>query len=179
MLVTMIIQFYVTSIKHGSSSDVTILTILIINTYDWFTSYMSDWKQFVSMNSYHPDLMPVTCGVPQTSVLGPVLFLISINDLHQAIQHYKVHHFIDDKNLCHKNNSVKNLNKLVNRDMKNLNNWFSTNKLLLNVEKTKLVNFKSPRELLFDKVKIKLTGRRLYLSNSVKYLSILIYKFLH
>ena len=76
--------------------------------------------------------------------------------------------FIRIFHLFHK--SVKNLNKLVNNDMKQMNNWFKPNKISLNVEKTKLVIFKSPRKVLSDEIKIKLTGKRLYPSNSVKYL---------
>ena len=67
--------------------------------YYWFKSYLSDRKQFVSINGYNSDLMPVDCGVPQGSVLGPLLFLIYINDLHKAIQYCKVHHFADDVTL--------------------------------------------------------------------------------
>ena len=85
--------------------------------------------------------------------------------------------FIRIFHLFHK--SVKNLNKLVNNDMKQMNNWFKPNKISLNVEKTKLVIFKSPRKVLSDEIKIKLTGKRLYPSNSVKYLGVRIDKFLH
>ena len=89
---------------------------------DWFKPYLSDRKQFVSINGYNYNLMPVICGVPQGFVLGPLLFLIYINDLHKAIRYCKVHHFADDTNLFHINKSVKNLNKLVNHDMRQLNN---------------------------------------------------------
>ena len=76
---------------------------------DWFKSYLSDRKQFVSINGYNSDLMPVDCGVPQGSVLGPLLFLIYINNLYKAIQYCKAHHFADDTNLFHTSKPVKNL----------------------------------------------------------------------
>ena len=90
-----------------------------------------------------------------------------------------MHHFADDTNLFPTNKSVKNLNRLVNHDMKQLNNWLSANKISLNIEKTNLVVFKSQRKVLSDETKIKLTRNRLYPSNSVKYLDVKIDKFLH
>ena len=82
--------------------------------------------------------------------------------------HGRVHHFADD-NLFHTNKLVKNLNKLVNHDMKQLNNQLSANKISLNIEKIELVIFKYSRKVLSDEIKIKLTGQRLYPSNSAKY----------
>ena len=79
---------------------------------------------------------------------GPLLFLIYINDLNQAIKFCKVHHFADDTNLLHFNKSVVNLNKLVNQDMKNLTVCLNANIVSLNVEKTELVIFKHQRKKL-------------------------------
>ena len=74
---------------------------------------------------------------------------------------------------------MKNLNKLANHEMKQLNNWLSANKTSLNVEKTELVFFKSPRKVLSDEIKIKLSGKRLYLLNLIKHIGVRIDKFLH
>ena len=64
-----------------------------------------------------------------------------------------MHHFADDTNLFHTSKSVKNVNKLVNRDMKRFNDWLSSNKIYLNVEKTELVISKSPNKVPPDEKK--------------------------
>ena len=79
----------------------------------------------------------------------------------KANQHCEVHHFANDANFFHTSKSVKNLNKVVNCDMKQLNNWLSANKISLSDEKTELVTFKSPRKVISDEI-IKLRGKRLY-----------------
>ena len=82
-----------------------------------------------------------------------------------------MYHFADDIRLFNTSKCVKNLSKLVNRDKKHLDNWFSANKISVNVEKTELVIFKSPRKLLPDEINIKISGKRLYPPNSVKFIA--------
>ena len=116
--------------------------------------------------------MPISLGFPPGSVLGPPLFLIYINDLNTAIKHCKVHHFADDTNLLHTNESIKKLNKAINSDLKNLTNWLNANKISLNVSKAELILFKPKiRKLDFD-LKLKLNSKRLYPTKSLKYLVI-------
>ena len=104
---------------------------------DWFKSYLSNRNQYVSINGYESGLAAINCGVPQGSVLGPLLFLLYINDLNQAIKFCKVHHFADDTNLLCLSNSIKKLSKLVHADLKHLLNWLNANKISLNVKKLK------------------------------------------
>ena len=131
---------------------------------EWFKSYLSNRKQYVSINGYDSNLADVKFGVPQGSVLGPLLFLIYINDLNQALKFCKVHHFAYDTNLLHFNKSIYRLNKYVNNKY--------ANRISLNVKKTELVIFKHQRKKLDSSIKIKLNLKRLYPSKSVKYLGI-------
>ena len=61
---------------------------------DWFKSYFPNRSQYVSINGYESGLVALNCGVPQVSVLGPLLFLLHINCLNQAIKFCKVYHFV-------------------------------------------------------------------------------------
>ena len=142
----------------------------------WFASYLSNRKQFVSINGNKSNLADVKCGVPEGSILGPLLFLIYINDLHVAIKYSEVHHFADDTSLLNFNSCVKSINKLVSYDLKNLSNWLRANKISLNVGKTELLLFTSSKKKLDCDLKIKLNGKRLYETDSAKYLGIQIDK---
>ena len=118
---------------------------------DWFKSYLSNRSQYVSINGYDSGLAAISCGVPHGSVLGPLLFLLHINDLDQAIKFYKVHHFADDPNLLCLGNSIKKLNKLVNADLKRLVNWLNVHKILLNAKKFEMIIFKSKQKKFVNK----------------------------
>ena len=126
----------------------------------WFKSYLNNRKQYVSINGFNSELDDIKCGVPQGSILGPLLFLLYINDLHASIMFSKVHHFADDTNLLHFSNSVKLLNKQINCDLKHLVNWLNANKISLNISKTELVLFKPLKKELDHELKIKLNGKQ-------------------
>ena len=89
-----------------------------------------------------------------------------------AIKHCKVHNFADDTNLLHIIDSIKKLNKAVNSDLRNLTNWLNANKISLNVSKTELILFMSKMQKLDFDLKLKLNGKRIYPTKSVKYLGI-------
>ena len=119
----------------------------------WFKSYLSNRKQYVSINGYDSNLADVKFGVPQGSVFGPLLFLIYINDLNQALKFCKVHQFSNDTNLIHFSKSVYRLNESVYLDLKNLTYWLNANRISLNVKKTELC-FKHQRKKLDSPIKI-------------------------
>ena len=92
--------------------------------------------------------------------------------MNQAIKFCKVYHFAGDTNLLHFSKSITKVNKYVNLDMKNLTDWLNANKISLNVQKTELVIFKHQRKKIDSEVKIKLSRKRLYPTDSLKYLGI-------
>ena len=141
---------------------------------DWFFSYLDNRKQFVSINGFESSHRNIKSGVPQGSVLGPLLFLIYINDLAFSVKHSTVHHFADDTNLLCINKSLKTLYKNMNYDLRGITDWLNGNKISLNASKTEFVIFRKPGQSLHLEFKIKLNGKRLYPSNYIKYLGILI-----
>ena len=122
---------------------------------EWFRSYLHNRTQIVSVDGEVFDIRTVKHGVPQGSVLGPLLFLIYINDLHNSILHSKVYHFANDTNLLHISSSYKKLQKNLNSDLKKLSNWLDANKISLNCTKTELISFHKPLSIIPPNIKIK------------------------
>ena len=138
------------------------------------SSYLSNRYQFVTVNGVSSKKALVKHGVPQGSVLGPLLFLIYINDLHHAIRYSIVHHFADDTNLINFSKSFKRLNIQMNKDLWHLWVWLNANKISLHAAKTEYVIFKSPNREIDHDFKLKIGGKRIFPSNHLKYLGVLI-----
>ena len=142
--------------------------------YNWFKSYLTNRHQYVSINEYLSKEAIMNYGVPQGSVLGPLLFLIYINDLYVAIKNSTVRHFADDTNLIIKNKSAKEITRDLNIDLRLLSKWLRANKISLNAKKTELIIFRSVRKIIDYDIKIKIDGKKLIPSNHIKYLGVYI-----
>ena len=141
--------------------------------YSLFKSYLNGRKQFVSISGCNSAELLMKHGVPQGSVLGPLLFLIYINDLHFAIGGSIVHHFADDTNLLCITDSLESLAETLNLDLQSLWHWLNANKISLNASKTEYILFHHPnRKVDHDLVKLSIGGHDIKESKSIKYLGV-------
>ena len=122
---------------------------------DWFSSYLSERKQYVSVNGHISDYLDITCGVPQGSVLGPLLFLIYINDLPNVSKFLSFYHFADDTNIYFEATDLVSLQKIMNRELKYVKKWLHADKLALNLEKNNFVLFHSIVKKIMEPIVLK------------------------
>ena len=102
-------------------------------TLTWFSCYLSNRQQQCVVEYYTSKPQKVTCGVPQGSILGPLLFLLYINDLPACLYHSKSNMFAEDTIMSAASKSTAELQEMVNKDLDNVKSLLLANKLTLNV----------------------------------------------
>ena len=112
------------------------------------------------MNDFHSDLQNVGLGVPQGSVLGPLVFVLYTNELHSAIKFSSLFHSADDTCILNKQNSVGKINKTLNKDLKELSSWRNANKIALSATKTEVIIFKNKRKTDLSKLNLKFAEKK-------------------
>ena len=111
---------------------------------DWFTSYLVGRKQIVEIGSRNKSSKEILLfGVPQGSILGPLLFLIYVNDICNSCNELKFYLFADDTNLLYADKNIKSLESTVNKELYKVYTWLTANKLSLNIKKSNFVIFRA------------------------------------
>ena len=111
--------------------------------YDWLNSYLSHWSQYVLYEEVKSPQKAITCGVPQGSILGPLLFSLYINDMASISYVSFPILFADDTNVFLSGNNVDELIRIMSNELTKIVDWLDCNKLSLNVSKTHYILFRS------------------------------------
>ena len=122
--------------------------------FTWYSSYLSGRKQYVKIGNVESSLKPITCGVPQGSTLGPLLFLLYVNDLPNSSCRLKFRIFADDTNILYSSKNIKDLESTINEVLVNVVRYCTVNKLSINFKKTSYMIISSHRK----KVSINVTA---------------------
>jgi hypothetical protein len=102
----------------------------------WFESYLNNRKQFVRYQMRDSDKKIIKCGVPQGSILGPLLFILYINDIVNTTSLLELILFADDTTLLFSHPDIASKNDMINNELQEICNWFQANKLSVNAKKT-------------------------------------------
>jgi len=115
--------------------------------FDWIQDYLSNRQQYVVLQNVSSFPLAVTCGIPQGSVLGPLLFLIYVNDIGNGLPFKTIKLYADDTNLFMFNKDVT-LSITANEYLFRLSQWFIANRLRLNLDKTCFVPLEHTRNMI-------------------------------
>lgn len=120
-----------------------------LNVYGikWFKSYLYGRKQYVHVKGKNSSKQIIKHGVPQGSILGPLLFIIYMNDIGNSSNTQKLL-FADDTNLLLSHQDPYALQSIANKEIDNVNQWLKSNKLSLNTKKTNYIIFRSNKKHL-------------------------------
>ena len=142
---------------------------------EWFSSYLSNRKQFTCYENTNSDTLSITCGVPQGSILGPLLFLIYINDISNVSNILQCILFADDTNVFLSSPNFNTLVNTLNAELPKLSTWFKSNMLSLNLQKTNFIYFKHPRKQpIGHHFEIKIDNTILEMKTHTKFLGVFI-----
>ena len=142
---------------------------------DWFISYLSNRNQVVTGNGVQSELLSVPCGIPQGSVLGPILFLLYINDFRKCSKLFDFHLFADDANLFYENKNISVLETTVNAELNRVYDWLCANMLSLNIQKSNYVIFHPPQRNIRNlNINLMINEVQMKRESCVTYLGVLI-----
>nr|CAI5844004.1 unnamed protein product [Callosobruchus analis] len=143
---------------------------------NWFSSYLSDRRQTTKINQQLSNSVNVDIGVPKGSVLGPLLFILYINDIFSVnIHQCRLHLFADDIVLYSSDSNFSQLVERINTALENLNKWFDENQLTVNTKKSKFMVITN-RLSTETVISVKMKNEQLERVSEIKYLGILIDK---
>ena len=140
----------------------------------WIEDYLSNRKQIVKYNQIRSSEKIITCGVPQGSILGPLLFLIYINDLSNSTNKLSTILFADDTNLFCSGKDIHELELTVNTELTHIQEWLTLNQLTLNIKKSNFIIFKSNKKRLKRQLHLQLSGNELKRVEESKFLGVVI-----
>ena len=109
----------------------------------WFSDYLSNRQQYTEFGNHKSDILNLQCGVPQGSILGPLLFLIYINDITHVSPNLSYILFADDTTLLYADKNLDHIFSVFNTELAKLLAWLRCNKLSLNINKTNYIIFHS------------------------------------
>ena len=148
---------------------------IISTNLAWFHSYLSSRSQKTFIGQSSSSLRKVSVGVPQGSILGPILFSIYINDLPTSLRNSAVTLFADDTAMYCSADSANALQAMLNQDLDSLAKWLYDHKLSLNISKSKFMIIGGRRKLnSINEVSLKIRDKELDRINSYKYLGVII-----
>ena len=141
----------------------------------WFEDYLFNRKQFVCYDQSTSQTEQMTYGVPQGSILGPLLFIILINDVHLVLDKCKILMYADDTMIFFSERSVAAVEEVLNQEANLVGKWFSNNNLILNLKKgkTELVIYGTSQKLAKQpSCNVSLNGTPINQATSYEYLGI-------